>query len=300
MAMAMAQSDPTQVVGAQGGTQHNTASLPAIGTDLSNEPPKRHKATYVLLAVAVVAALVLLALAGKAIFGGSQAPATLSVPSVISLTQDQAVTKLQSAGFLAKVTTATSQTEKGKVIDQNPSAGEKHPAKTVVTITVSSGPGDVPVPDVTGFSLESAQASIKTVGLSPGQVVYVDNVPTVEKGTVIETVPKANQTVPAGSTVLIKVSSGKVKVPNVVGAARADAEQTLTDARLKYTTQFAASNLAEGTVLSQTHTGETVDIGTQIILTVAQVPQPTPTTTPTPTPTPTPTTAPTSTPTTTP
>ena len=298
--MAMAQSDPTQVVGAQGGTQHNTASLPAIGTDLSNEPPKRHKATYVLLAVAVVAALVLLALAGKAIFGGSQAPATLSVPSVISLTQDQAVTKLQSAGFLAKVTTATSQTEKGKVIDQNPSAGEKHPAKTVVTITVSSGPGDVPVPDVTGFSLESAQASIKTVGLSPGQVVYVDNVPTVEKGTVIETVPKANQTVPAGSTVLIKVSSGKVKVPNVVGAARADAEQTLTDARLKYTTQFAASNLAEGTVLSQTHTGETVDIGTQIILTVAQVPQPTPTTTPTPTPTPTPTTAPTSTPTTTP
>jgi len=294
--MAMAQSDPTQVVGAQGGTQHNTASLPAIGTDLSNEPPKRHKATYVLLAVAVVAALVLLALAGKAIFGGSQAPATLSVPSVISLTQDQAVTKLQSAGFLAKVTTATSQTEKGKVIDQNPSAGEKHPAKTVVTITVSSGPGDVPVPDVTGFSLESAQASIKTVGLSPGQVVYVDNVPTVEKGTVIETVPKANQTVPAGSTVLIKVSSGKVKVPNVVGAARADAEQALTDARLKYTTQFAASNLAEGTVLSQTHTGETVDIGTQIILTVAQVPQPTPTTTPTPTPT----TAPTSTPTTTP
>ncbi len=294
--MAMAQSDPTQVVGAQGGTQHNTASLPAIGTDLSNEPPKRHKATYVLLAVAVVAALVLLALAGKAIFGGSQAPATLSVPSVISLTQDQAVTKLQSAGFLAKVTTATSQTEKGKVIDQNPSAGEKHPAKTVVTITVSSGPGDVPVPDVTGFSLESAQASIKTVGLSPGQVVYVDNVPTVEKGTVIETVPKANQTVPAGSTVLIKVSSGKVKVPNVVGAARADAEQTLTDARLKYTTQFAASNLAEGTVLSQTHTGETVDIGTQIILTVAQVPQPTPTTTPTPAPT----TAPTSTPTTTP
>jgi serine/threonine protein kinase/beta-lactam-binding protein with PASTA domain len=294
--MAMAQSDPTQVVGAQGGTQHNTASLPAIGTDLSNEPPKRHKATYVLLAVAVVAALVLLALAGKAIFGGSQAPATLSVPSVISLTQDQAVTKLQSAGFLAKVTTATSQTEKGKVIDQNPSAGEKHPAKTVVTITVSSGPGDVPVPDVTGFSLESAQASIKTVGLSPGQVVYVDNVPTVEKGTVIETVPKANQTVPAGSTVLIKVSSGKVKVPNVVGAARADAEQTLTDARLKYTTQFAASNLAEGTVLSETHTGETVDIGTQIILTVAQVPQPTPTTTPTPTPT----TAPTSTPTTTP
>jgi serine/threonine-protein kinase len=290
--MAMAQSDPTQVVG----TQHNTASLPAIGTDPSDEPAKPHKATYVLLAVAVIAALVLLGLAGKAVFGGSQAAATLSVPYVRGLTQDQAVTKLQSAGFLAKVTTATSQTEKGKVIDQNPQAGEKHPAKTVVTITVSSGPGQVSVPDVTGFSVESAQASIKTVGLTAGQVVFVDNVPTVDKGKVIETIPPANSTVKPGSQVLLRVSSGKVKVPNVVGAARADAQQILTDARLKYTTQFAASSMPEGTVLRQTHAGETVDIGTQIVLTVAQVPQPTPT----PTPTLTPTTPPTSTPTTSP
>src|SRR5450759_4077593 len=43
--MAMAQSDPTQVigaqdVGAQDGRQHNTASLPAIGRDPSELPPK--------------------------------------------------------------------------------------------------------------------------------------------------------------------------------------------------------------------------------------------------------------------
>jgi serine/threonine-protein kinase len=288
----MAMADPTQVVATQGGTQHNTASLPAIGTDPSDEPAKPHKATYILLAVAVIAALALLGLAGRAVFSGSQSVAMLSVPYVRGLTQDQAVTKLQSAGFLAKVTTATSQTEKGRVTDQNPQADEKHPAKTVVTITVSSGPGAVSVPDVTGFSLESAQASIKAVGLAVGQVEYVDNVPTVNKGTVIETVPKANSAVQPGATVSLRVSSGKVKVPNVVGAARADAQQTLTDARLKYTTQFQASPMPEGTVLAQTHAGETVDIGTQIVLTVAQVPQPTPT----PTLTPTPTTTPTSTP----
>jgi eukaryotic-like serine/threonine-protein kinase len=85
----------------------------------------------------------------------------------------------------------------------------------------------------------------------------------------------------------------------VVGAARADAQQTLTDAKLKYTTQFADSTKPEGTVLSQTHAGETVDVDTEIVLTVAQKAQTTPpptapptapptTVPPTPTPTPTP------------
>jgi beta-lactam-binding protein with PASTA domain len=88
-------------------------------------------------------------------------------------------------------------------------------------------------------------------------------------------------------------------VPDVIGANRTDAQQTLTNAGLKYATQFATSTQPEGTVLAQTHTGETVDIGTQIVLTVAQVPQPTPTpstTAPTTTPTTTPTGAATTTP----
>ena len=292
MAQTGAQSDPTQVVGTRRDLQHNTASLPAVGHDPADEPPKRHKATYVLLALAVVAALVLVSLAGKAMFGGTAAAPMLTVPSVMSLTQADAVAKLKSTGFAVSVSTAASQVEKGKVIDQSPSAGERHPAKTTVTITVSSGPGQVPVPDVTGFNLDSATATIKTVGLTVGQVVSVDD-PTVEKGKVIETVPKANSTVAAGSAVMLRVSSGKVKVPYVVGTNRGDAQQTLTNARLKTTTKFVDSSQPEGTVLGQTHAGETVDVGTQIVLTVAQVPQPKPTTTPPPT---TPTTPPTSTP----
>jgi serine/threonine-protein kinase len=254
-------------------------------------PSKRHKTTYVLLAVAVVAALVLVGLAGKSMFGGAKAAPTLTVPSVISLTQDQAVAKLKSAGFAAAVTTATSQqVAKGKVIDQNPPAGERHPAKTTVTITVSGGPGQVTVPDVTGFTVDSARAAITTVGLTVGREESVDT-PGVAKGKVVETVPKANETVAAGSAVVLRVASGKVKVPDVIGANRVDAQQTLTDAGLKYTTQFADSSQPEGTVLSQTHAGETVDISTNIVLTVAQVPQPTPT--PTTSPTTTPTTLPT-------
>jgi serine/threonine-protein kinase len=287
--MAMAVADPTQVVGAQGDPQHNTASLPAIGRDPADEPAKPHKATYALLAVAVIAALVLLGLAGKAVFGGDKAAPKVSVPNVISLTQVEAVSKLRAAGFVAAVSTAKSDADKGKVIDQNPRPSVLVAPKTTVTITVSSGPGEVVVPNVNGFTVESAAVAIREAGLALGQVESVDN-PNVAKGKVIETVPKADATVTAGTTVLLKVSSGKVKVPDVVGDNRGDAQQKLTDAKLKYTTEFADSSKAEGTVLSQTHAGETVDVGTQIVLVVAQKAQPTvpPTTQPTSPPTTTP------------
>ncbi len=278
--MTMAQSDATQVVRAQEGKQHNTASLPAIGSEAADEPPKRQKTTYILLAVAVVAALVLLGFAGKALFGGEPAAKPLTVPSVLKLPEAAAIAKLQSAGFVTSVQTGSSDTEKGLVFDQNPTAGEQHPAKTTVVISVSTGPGDVTVPDVTGLTSVSAQAAIKNVNLTIGQIESVDD-PRVDKGKVIETVPAANSTVAAGTSVVLKVSSGKVKVPSVVGSQLGDAQQTLADARLKYKTTFVASDKPESTVLSQSKAGETVDIGTTIALTVAQKPQPTPTPVPT-------------------
>ncbi len=292
--MAMGQADRTQIVTAPEGLQHNTASLPAVGPIPSDEPPKRHKTTYVLLAIAVVAALVLLGLAGRAMFGNNTAaPATVAVPSVIDLTQAAAEASLKSAGFGVKVTEASSATEKGKVFGQSPTAGTPRPKATVVTISVSTGPGDVTVPDVTGFDQGSAEAQLKTSDLSVGGVEQVDN-SKLAKGKVIETNPAAGATVAAGSPVTLRVSSGKVKVPSVLGLQQGEAQNLLADVNLKYTIKFKDSPAPQGTVLEQTHRGDVVDVGTEIILTVANAaqttPPPPPTTTPPPT---TPTTTPT-------
>ena len=278
-------ADATQIVGTQGyglgsgpGEQHNTATLPAIGRDPADLPRKRHRATYVLLALAVVAALVLVGLAGKAMFAGNQAAPKLTVPTVVNLTQDQAVAKLSAAGFKAAISPATNAAEKGKVVDQSPQAGEQYPKNTTVTITVSSGPGQAVVPDVTGYTQESATEALKGTGLTVGEVQTVDD-PSLDKGKVIATVPAANTAVAAGSAVVLKVASGKVKVPDVVSKDLGDAQLALAAVRLKSKTTFQNSDKPEGTVLSQTHGGETVDVGTEILLVVAQAPQPTPTTT---------------------
>ena len=292
--MAMRTAEETQSVGTQPGRQHNTATLPAIGRDPAELPRKRHSATYALLALAVVAALVLVGLAGKTMFAGDEPAPKVSVPTVINLTQAQANATLRAAGFLVKVSTAANQASKGVVFDQSPTAGEQFPRNTPVTIAVSSGPSEVTVPDVAGFNVDSARAAIQGRNLTVGKTEPVND-PAVDKGKVIETVPKAGNSVPAGTSVVLRVASGKVKVPDVVGDDRSDAQQTLADSKLQYTTDFAQSDQPEGTVISQTHGGDIVDVGTRIVLIVDQVPQPTtpPTTQPTTPPTTQPTTPPT-------
>ena len=276
--MAMSPPDATQVVRSRSGERHNTATLPAIGRDPADLPRKRHAATYVLLAMAVIAALVLVGLAGKALFAGDTAAPKFAIPTVTNLTQAKAEALLISKGFKPVVSLATNPAPKGKVVDQSPQAGTLFPANTAVTITVSSGPGEATVPDVKGYNEGSAKTTIEAVNLKVSKVVSVDDA-TVDKGLVIETVPKAGETVPAGSAVVLRVASGKVKVPDVVGLDRGAATQALTDAHLKYKTNFENSDQPEGTVLRQTRSKEVVDVGTVIVLVVAQAPAPTPTTT---------------------
>jgi beta-lactam-binding protein with PASTA domain len=280
--MAMFPDDATQVVGHHGGGQHNTATLPAIGRDPAELPRKPHRATYTLLALAVVAALVLVGLAGKSILAGDPPPPKIDVPSVLNLAQAEAEAKLRAAGFKAEASLAKNAAKKGVVVDQNPRPGEQLSAQGTVTITVSGGPGEVLVPDVHNFAEDSAKAALQSSGLPVKEVQRVDDA-SIDKGKVVETVPPAGASVPVGSPVVLKVASGKVKVPSVVGEDRGAAQQTLSDLKLKTNTTFKNSTVKpEGTVLSQNHVDESVDVGTVITLVVALTPPPTapPTTTP--------------------
>jgi serine/threonine-protein kinase len=88
----------------------------------------------------------------------------------------------------------------------------------------------------------------------------------------------------------VRIGTGKVPVPNVVGKSQSEAQTTIAGLNLKVQTSFKQTNDApEGTVVSQSPRDGTLDIGGTVKITVAQKPAPTVTpTTATPTPTPTP------------
>jgi serine/threonine-protein kinase len=200
---------------------------------------------------------------------------------VLSLTQTEAVAKLKADGFRATVIPVASQVEKSRVIEQSPQPGVLLAPNGAVRITVSTGPEQVEVPNVRDFTEDSAREAIKSNNLAVGEVQQVDD-PSLDKGKILETNPKAGEMVSAGSKVDLKVASGKVKVPNVVDTDRGKAQQVLTDNRLKYKTTFEFSDKPEGTVLSQTAAaGAVVDVDAEIVLVVAQAKPPTPTPSPT-------------------
>ncbi len=120
----------------------------------------------------------------------------VTIPNVVGMTQAQATSKLESAGFAVSTATETSKdVDKGNVTKQSKTGTA---AKgTTITITISSGLGEVP--NVVGMSESKAKETIDKSGYKYDVQYKSDS--TVAKGNVI------SQST-SGNTVFLVVSSG--------------------------------------------------------------------------------------------
>ncbi len=153
------------------------------------------------------------------------------VPGVLALPQAEAQHKLSAAGLDTEVRKDYSLTvPRGSVISTDPAPGKRIRSNGTVTLTVSEGPRQVKVPDVSGRTLADAQQQLKDAGLVPGTVgkSFNDSVP---QGSVIVTDPPAGREVAPGTPIAFTISRGSpVDVPDVIGKSVTEAQQTLQDA----------------------------------------------------------------------
>lgn len=130
-----------------------------------------------------------------------------TVPDVVGRTQAAAESLLKTNNFIPEVKEASSDTvPKGTVISQSPSANAKATKNSVVTITVSSGAGDVSIPNVVGLNAATASNQLGQAGFTV--TTSQQSSATVPTGNVISTNPTAGTKAAKGSTVAIVVSSG--------------------------------------------------------------------------------------------
>ncbi|MEV7520864.1 Stk1 family PASTA domain-containing Ser/Thr kinase [Streptomyces sp. NPDC091371] len=124
------------------------------------------------------------------------------VPSVVGLPADQAKASLEGLGF--KVETAPEQvnspTAAGTVANQSVSAGAQAAAGDTITLTVSKGPRQLPVPNVTGQEVDAARKALEAAGFK----VKVDRPFLSFSNTVESQSVPAGQNAPEGSTITIK------------------------------------------------------------------------------------------------
>jgi serine/threonine-protein kinase len=127
----------------------------------------------------------------------------VAVPDVTNETQSNAQEVLSTAGLVSKVVKhASASVPVGSVISQNPVAGATVKIGSTVTMTVSTGPGLVTVPDVGGLMQADAVNALTAAGFK-SQIALHTGGGTV--GTVIAQSPVAGAKAATGSTVVITV-----------------------------------------------------------------------------------------------
>jgi serine/threonine-protein kinase len=158
----------------------------------------------------------------------SSGPAIVAVPSVAGLSQSDALTRLEKAGF--KVNTQQQYSKsipRGDVIGTSPPAGTQLSTLQPVTLLISRGANTVVVPNVVGLDDQAALATLSNAGLS-GTEVQRDS--TEPQGKVLSQSPGAGKRVARGSQVTIFASTGVITVPDVTGQDRKTAVTALKKA----------------------------------------------------------------------
>ena len=223
-----------------------------------------------------IIALVVLALVALAVGAWLLlSPDEQRVPDVVGKRSGTAAQILQNRGFEVDVVPIQSDTvPQDRVAGQRPDPGTEADEGSLVTITVSSGPGETQVPLVQNLPADEAVAELREAGLKSEQRREFSE--TVRSGRVIETSPAEGSTVRKGSSVTLVVSRGKEKVatPDVVGRSRAEAERLIRRAELEPAVTEREDEAAEpGTVLEQDPVaGTQLAKGRTVELVVAKAP----------------------------
>ncbi|MDQ3957571.1 MAG: Stk1 family PASTA domain-containing Ser/Thr kinase [Actinomycetota bacterium] len=141
----------------------------------------------------------------------SSGPEAIIVPSVIGQSQGDAEAEIDAAGLSVEVLTTPSDAEAGEVIAQDPSAGTEAEPGDVVTITVSEGPEEREMPDVTGQDADSAEQLLEEdYGLS---VSREEGACTAPPDTVCDQDPPAGTPVQEGDSAVLFVQPGGAALP---------------------------------------------------------------------------------------
>lgn len=200
------------------------SSLEQHSGNTDRQPPVRTR-QWILTRVAVVGMIVLV-LAGM-IYGGfliyDQVVNTTEAPYCLDETEADAQRLITRAGLNCEISrTSDNLKAAGYVIMQSPEFGTTMRKNETVFLTISTGPEEQAIPAIEGMDVESARSELERFGFTllalPERILSAS-----PWDTVMDQTPKADEMMPSGYVVQVKLSGGSVTLPNLVGMNRNDA-----------------------------------------------------------------------------
>jgi serine/threonine-protein kinase len=201
-------------------------------------------------------------------------PDDAKVPQVVGLLFDEAVNRLEAAGFKAKTGEErfVELAPKSTVLAQSPPPGATEPRGTEVVLDVSAGQRQLQVPSIVGLAQAVAEDAIEKTGLEVGDVQQQES--QSARGAVLSTSPAAGTLVAPSTRIDLVVSSGPpaVNAPDVVGQSYASARAMLEQVGIQVGNVItdSLSTAAPQTVIAQTPAaGSRIAPGSKVSLTIS-------------------------------
>lgn len=211
----------TQTTDMRTQTNSNTNPNAGVRTNAGAARRKKKKRMGNILIVLLLTLLVLGGLAYGTVRIVSGIVSATSAPFLIGETEQEAVRIGRESGLTVEVVRQSDdKVPAGHVILQSREYQYKMKRGDVIVITVSTGPKEQGVPDLTGYSLEEARTEAEKYGFNLLVTQYADSEKNLN--TVIEQTPAAGEMLAYGEIVQV-VISGSVTVPPFTGLTRTQA-----------------------------------------------------------------------------
>ena len=230
--------------------------------------PEPRRRNVLVPALLIVLAIALAAIAAAWYFSQSD---TASVPSVVGLPLDSAVTRLEDDGFKADIVSQPNELRRARSSGRARAPGRRRTRAPTCRSSSRRARTEVTVPNTVGVPETEARDRLAAAGLKANVVEVFSS---SEIGNVVAQDPAAGGKAPNGSEVRLNVSKGtaKVDVPSVVGLAQADATAQVKAAGLVANVVSVPSDQPVGTVVAQNPTGGQADRGSNVRLNVSSGP----------------------------
>ncbi|WDG18117.1 Stk1 family PASTA domain-containing Ser/Thr kinase [Microbacterium sp. Clip185] len=144
------------------------------------------------------------------------------VPDLTTMTYDQAVDVLEEHDLLSdRVPVADDRIPEGSVVRSEPAAGDSVQVGQTVKLYVSTGKESVAAPTIVGLNETDARQALTTAGLAVGTITPVNDAK-APAGEVLSASTAAGEVtagaqIPVGTTVNLRVASGRVVIEDVTG-----------------------------------------------------------------------------------
>lgn len=254
------------------------------GKKKKDKKPMDKKKKIIIIVAAAVAAIAIGVIVAFAtgLIGGRE----IEAPDFTNMTLEEAQNAAEEYDLKIREgdEVISEDVEKGRIVSQDPAAGETVKTGSAITVNISIGLGDGSVPDVVGMDEEDAREALEAAGFEVGEVTTDES--DEDEGTVIRQSPGGGEQAEKGTTVDIVVSDGsqaQAVVPYLIGRTIGEAQTALSNAGLSMGSIIYeySSTYAEGEVMWQQYDANArLDRGSTVRVRVSRGPQPQQTTAP--------------------